>query len=1115
MSSPTLVYRELTVNFARSVNAAQQPQTVQVVITPLDTSTSVPAGATFVEAPATRDILLAQDTNEVIFSLVPSDLAGLSSRLLYRIAWRIGGLTGRTYTYDFAMPDADVTFEQLTSLNYVLGGETYLQQADLGVAGRVARLNAQGEVVNAAGIPVAGQASVTALQTALNTEIANRQQAVTTLSTQLNASFATQFNQAVTTAASELTAARNALQAQITATNAAATSLANTVSANQAATTTAVNNLTDAVDEANTTLDTKADLIGGLVPLSQLPVGLLRQGVTVNTEAEMLALTASQVSQFEFVARPDGLWVLVGTNRAQLASWLKVNPVATVNGQTGAVSLGLGDVAAVGGSISQSQVTGLPAALTAKADASSLTALGTRVGAIEADTTIVKTVGGVIPHGLNDDRMAYIDPTGQFLVRKDGTLLSTAGGGPHAASHGAGGLDPITISQGQVTGLSSTLANHTNRLGSLEGRVTSLESGGASGASGGIGVNLNPVPWWSATAPTGDFADDVTLHSPFGYNPTNPAANPDGFYFDPAGAATSEVRFPYITANGHLELRVWNEDGPPDPVLATAADLSALTTVVNGKASQTDLTALSTTVGGKASQTDLTALTATVATKASQSSVDGLSSSVATKASQAALDMLSAAVDTKAAQSALDSTAATVASHTTALTAKADLVSGTVPLTQLPSLPQSKITNLSGTLSVKADLTDGTVPLNQIPTAIPQANIADLSSTLAAKADLVDGKLATSQLPTLALTSVSTVASQAAMLALTDVQPGDLCIITTGADKGSYILTAADPSVLANWTLAASPIDAVTSVNGQTGTVSLDAADVGALASDAVIPQSQVTNLTTDLAGKLSSSALTSALNNRVTWSATAVNNPALETLLAGAVPVKQRATYVRTVNLLTLSGNQQRSDDGTLSGTLMAVGSTVLLTAQTASAQNGLWLVNSGAWTRVADMAVGSYLLSGTVVTVSSGVNADTLWQATSASGVVDTAANNWAKIGHIAAPYDPVAGNGIAITGTSPTQVITASAASGGGISVSGSGIGIDSTIVARKYAATVPGSATNTVTITHNLNTRVIMVSVQAASTGVGVLVGWQATGLNTVELEFNSPPSSGAWSILVIG
>ena len=105
-----------------------------------------------------------------------------------------------------------------------------------------------------------------------------------------------------------------------------------------------------------------------------------------------------------------------------------------------------------------------------------------------------------------------------------------------------------------------------------------------------------------------------------------------------------------------------------------------------------------------------------------------------------------------------------------------------------------------------------------------------VDTLLAAKADLVGGLIPTSQLPSLSLENAIPVASRAAMLALTttQVQPGDIAVDTsTGSTRGSYILTATDPSNIANWLLLNAPLDAVSSVNGQFGTVVLAAADIG------------------------------------------------------------------------------------------------------------------------------------------------------------------------------------------------------------------------------------------------------------------------------------------------
>lgn len=60
-----------------------------------------------------------------------------------------------------------------------------------------------------------------------------------------------------------------------------------------------------------------------------------------------------------------------------------------------------------------------------------------------------------------------------------------------------------------------------------------------------------------------------------------------------------------------------------------------------------------------------------------------------------------------------------------------------------------------------------------------------------------DGKLVSSQLPSLVIVDTFTVASQAAMLALSTAEQGDVAIRTD--ENKSYILTGGSPSVLANW----------------------------------------------------------------------------------------------------------------------------------------------------------------------------------------------------------------------------------------------------------------------------------------------------------------------------
>lgn len=111
------------------------------------------------------------------------------------------------------------------------------------------------------------------------------------------------------------------------------------------------------------------------------------------------------------------------------------------------------------------------------------------------------------------------------------------------------------------------------------------------------------------------------------------------------------------------------------------------------------------------------------------------------------------------------------------------------------------------------------------PLTLGQAQVSGLAETLTLKADLVGGLIPTAQLPALAINETFTVASQAAMLALS-AQRGDLAVRTDFNPDHVYILSTDSPGTLADWVQIS--FGAIASVNGQTGVVVLAAADVGA-----------------------------------------------------------------------------------------------------------------------------------------------------------------------------------------------------------------------------------------------------------------------------------------------
>ncbi len=109
-----------------------------------------------------------------------------------------------------------------------------------------------------------------------------------------------------------------------------------------------------------------------------------------------------------------------------------------------------------------------------------------------------------------------------------------------------------------------------------------------------------------------------------------------------------------------------------------------------------------------------------------------------------------------------------------------------------------------------------------------------------------EGKLDTSILPAISITDVFTVDSESAMLAL-NVQKGDICIRSD--ENKTYILQDIPASELKNWLELMTPTDAVQSVNGKTGAVTLSHEDVGAVEANIEITGATKCKITYDSKG--------------------------------------------------------------------------------------------------------------------------------------------------------------------------------------------------------------------------------------------------------------------------
>lgn len=165
--------------------------------------------------------------------------------------------------------------------------------------------------------------------------------------------------------------------------------------------------------------------------------------------------------------------------------------------------------------------------------------------------------------------------------------------------------------------------------------------------------------------------------------------------------------------------------------------------------------------------------------------------------------------------------------------------------------------NFDGTANITVPV--GWSDVTGKPAVIAAGTDAAAARAAIGAASLVGGKIPEHELPALAITDVFPVASEAAMLALT-AEKGDIAI-RSDLNK-CFALSAAPASTLANWLELKTPANAVLSVAGKTGVVTLVKADIVDLGnvdntSDANKPVSTAQQNALNLKANLASPALT------------------------------------------------------------------------------------------------------------------------------------------------------------------------------------------------------------------------------------------------------------------
>jgi hypothetical protein len=186
----------------------------------------------------------------------------------------------------------------------------------------------------------------------------------------------------------------------------------------------------------STGLATKADLVGGVVPSSQIPaIALVQYLGQVSSQTAMLALRGQGG---DWCIRTDGgasKWVIVANDGSSLADWVQMPTgtagVSSINGQTGAVTLGTGDLTETGGN---------QFFTAARAIGSALTGFVAEAGTVAATDSILQAINKIVGNIAGRALAGAIGSSGLTMNTNRLIGRSTAGTGAPEEISTSGGL---------------------------------------------------------------------------------------------------------------------------------------------------------------------------------------------------------------------------------------------------------------------------------------------------------------------------------------------------------------------------------------------------------------------------------------------------------------------------------------------------------------------------------------------------------------------------------------------------------------------------------------------------------------------------------------------------
>lgn len=269
-----------------------------------------------------------------------------------------------------------------------------------------------------------------------------------------------------------------------------------------------------------------------------------------------------------------------------------------------------------------------------------------------------------------------------------------------------------------------------------------------------------------------------------------------------------------------------------------------------------------------------------------------------------------------------------------------------------------------------------------------------------------------------------------------------------------------------------------------------------------------------------------------------ATNKQYVDNLVAG-LSYKNEVRAATTANATLASAFANGS---VIDGITLATGDRILVKDQTTQSQNGIYVVAAtGAPARATDADSTAELNNATVYVTDGTVNGGREYTQTTKNPTVDTSAlvfvqkttgtaytadGNGLELagGQFALELDGTTltkgaaglriGSGAAGAGLTEASGVLAVGA-GTGITVGADSVGVDTSVVTRKFAQSIGNGALTSIAVTHNLGTRDVEVQVYDNATFETVEVDTVRTDTNTVTLTFATAPASNAYRCVVQG